>query len=215
MLSSPRRACSITPKSRTFPAFKGHAFHSARWNDEAKLDDARVGIVGCGSTGIQILTALTGRAKQVVALQRSPQWVMPVPQFDYTDAEREAFRNDPKLIDDIRYNKDYWAAIIRFTDGITNIDGPEMAEIEELCRQNLENSVKDPVLREKLRPNYRAACKRLIYSWCYYDHVQKPNVYVETGGIDRVEPEGVRMQDGTFHALDTPGLGDRSGGQDA
>ncbi len=194
------------PKIPNIPGletFKGHAFHSARWNDEAKLDDARVGIVGCGSTGIQILTALTGRAKQVVALQRSPQWVMPVPQFDYTDAEREAFRNDPKLIDDIRYNKDYWAAIIRFTDGITNIDGPEMAEIEELCRQNLENSVKDPALREKLRPNYRAACKRLIYSWCYYDHVQKPNVYVETGGIDRVEPEGVRMQDGTFHALDT------------
>ena len=183
-------------------SFKGHAFHSARWDDTAPLDGSRIGIVGCGSTGIQILTALTGRAKQIVALQRSPQWVMPVPQFDYSDAEREAFRNDPKLIDEIRYNKDYWDAIIRFTDGITNIDGPEMAEIEELCRQNLENSVKDPVLREKLRPNYRAACKRLIYSWCYYDHVQKPNVYVETGSIDRVEPEGVRMKDGTFHPLD-------------
>lgn len=183
-------------------SFKGHAFHSARWDDTAPLDGSRIGIVGCGSTGIQILTALTGRAKQIVALQRSPQWVMPVPQFDYSDAEREAFRKDPKLIDEIRYNKDYWDAIIRFTDGITNIDGPEMAEIEELCRQNLENSVKDPVLREKLRPNYRAACKRLIYSWCYYDHVQKPNVYVETGSIDRVEPEGVRMKDGTFHPLD-------------
>ncbi|MFM1982867.1 MAG: hypothetical protein RJB22_1586 [Pseudomonadota bacterium] len=183
-------------------SFKGHAFHSARWDDNAPLDGSRIGIVGCGSTGIQILTALTGRAKQIVALQRSPQWVMPVPQFDYSDAEREAFRKDPKLIDEIRYNKDYWDAIIRFTDGITNIDGPEMAEIEELCRQNLENSVKDPVLREKLRPNYRAACKRLIYSWCYYDHVQKPNVYVETGSIDRVEPEGVRMKDGTFHPLD-------------
>ena len=77
-----------------------------------------------------------------------------------------------------------------------------MAEIEELCRQHLEDSIKDPVLREKLRPNYRAACKRLIYSWCYYDHVQKPNVYVETGSIDRVEPDGVRMKDGTFHPLD-------------
>lgn len=191
-----------TPDIPGLSSFKGHAFHSARWDDSAPLDGSRIGIVGCGSTGVQILTALTGRAKQIVALQRSPQWIMPVPQFDYTDEEREAFRKNPKLIDDIRYNKEYWDAIIRFTDGITNIDGPEMAQIEEICRQNLENSVKDPVLREKLRPNYRAGCKRLIYSWCYYDHVQKPNVYVETGSIECVEPDGVRMKDGTFHPLD-------------
>lgn len=195
-----------TPDIPGLDSFEGKAFHSARWDDSATLDGARVGIVGCGSTGVQILTALTDRAAKLVHFQRSPQWIMPVPQFDYTDEQREAFRRDPALIDEIRYNKDYWDAIIRFTDGVTNIDGPEMAQIEEVCRQNLETSVKDPVLREKLRPNYRAACKRLIYSWCYYDHAQKPNVTIETGSIERVEPKGVRMKDGTFHELDVLAL---------
>ena len=193
------------PKMPDIPgldSFSGKAFHSARWDDSAQLDGARVGIVGCGSTGAQILTALTDRSKQIVHFQRSPQWIMPVPQFDYTDEEREAFRKDVKLIDEIRYNKEYWDAILRFTDGITNIDGPQMKEIEDYCLQNLENSVKDPELRKKLTPNYRAACKRLIYSWCYYDHVQKLNVFVDTGAIERVEPAGVRMQDGTLHELD-------------
>jgi len=190
------------PDIQGLDSFSGKAFHSARWDDSAQLDGARVGIVGCGSTGAQILTALTDRSKQIVHFQRSPQWIMPVPQFDYTDEEREAFRKDVKLIDEIRYNKEYWDAILRFTDGITNIDGPQMKEIEDYCLQNLENSVKDPELRKKLTPNYRAACKRLIYSWCYYDHVQKPNVFVDTGAIDRVEPAGVRMQDGTLHELD-------------
>lgn len=182
--------------------FAGKAFHSARWDDSAVLDGARVGVVGCGSTGIQLVNALSSRAKRLVHFQRSPQWIMPVPQFDYTAEQKAAFARDPALIDAVRHDKDYWAAIYRFTDGVADADSPEAAEIEDICRQNLENSVRDPELREKLRPNYRAACKRLIYSWEYYECVQRPAVFVETGGIVGVEPAGVRMADGTLHELD-------------
>ena len=191
-----------TPKIPGLDTFAGKAFHSARWDDSAVLDGTKVGIIGNGSTGIQIVTALWDRSEKVVSFQRSPQWVMPVPQFEYTDEERAAFRNDVALIDAIRNDEQYWSNIIRFCNGLKDIDGPEMKAIEDICREHFEDSVKDPALREKLRPNYRAACKRLIYSWQYYDCVQKPNVYVETGEIERVEPEGVRMQDGTFHPLD-------------
>lgn len=183
--------------------FKGPAFHTARWDDTAPIAGARVGLIGCGSTGIQIVTALAGKVDKLIHFQRSPQWVMPVPQFPYSDEERAAFRQDPALIDAIRYNEEYIGAIKRFTDGITDIDGPQMKMIEDACLQNLENSIRDPELKEKLRPNYRAACKRLIYSWNYYEQVQDPTVYVETGGIERIEPTGVRMKDGTFHELDT------------
>lgn len=191
------------PEIPGLESFAGPAFHTARWDDSAPIDGARVGLIGCGSTGIQIVTAINKRVEKLVHFQRSPQWVMPVPQFEYTDAEREAFRKDPALIDAIRYDQQYIDAILRFTDGVTHIDGPQMAEIEAYCLQNLENSVRDPELREKLRPNYRAACKRLIYSWCYYEEVQHPAVYVETGPIARIEPTGVQMEDGTFHELDT------------
>jgi cation diffusion facilitator CzcD-associated flavoprotein CzcO len=82
------------------------------------------------------------------------------------------------------------------------VDSPELAEIQAVVEQNLEDSVRDPVLREKLRPDYRVACKRLVFSAHYYDAVQKPSVTIETRAIDRVEPSGVRMVDGTFHELD-------------
>lgn len=183
-------------------SFQGKAFHSARWDNSAVLDGARVGVIGCGSTGIQIVNALSRRSDRVVHFQRSPQWIMPVPQFDYTAEQKAAFAQDSAQIEAIRRDPVYWDAIYRFTDGVTDFNSPQIAEIEEICRQNLENSVKDPVLREKLRPNYRAACKRLIYSWEYYDCVQRPNVFVETGGIEAIEPRGVRMKDGTFHELD-------------
>ena len=183
--------------------FAGPAFHTARWDDTAPINGARVGLIGCGSTGVQIVTAIGGKAAQLVHFQRSPQWIMPVPYFLYSDEDRAAFRADPALIDAIRFSDEYIGAVRRFTDAITDIDGPLMKVIEDVCLQNLENSVHDPVLREKLRPNYRAACKRLIYSWSYYEAVQRPGVQVETGAIARVEPAGVRMADGTLHALDT------------
>lgn len=191
------------PEIPGLESFAGRAFHSARWDDAAGLDGARVGVVGNGSTGVQIVSALSQRAERLVHFQRSPQWIMPVPYFEYSEEEREAFRRDPALIDAIRYDEDYWASIHRFTQAITHVDGPEIAAIEQLCLDNLETSVKDPDLREKLRPDYRAACKRLIYSWSYYEAVQRPAVFVERQRIAGIEPEGVRMADGTLHALDT------------
>ena len=184
-------------------SFAGPKFHTARWDDSAPIDGARVGLVGCGSTGVQIVTALADRVEKLTHFQRSPQWIMPVPYFLYSEEDRAAFRADPALIDAIRFSDEYIGNVRRFTDAITDIDGPQMKMIEDICLQNLENSVKDPVLKEKLRPNYRAACKRLIYSWSYYDHVQKPSIFVETGRIAEVVPHGVRMADGTLHELDT------------
>ena len=134
--------------------FAGKAFHSARWDDSAVLDDARVGVVGCGSTGIQIVNALSSRSSHVVHLSRSPQWIMPVPQFDYTDEQKAAFASDDSAINAVRRDPDYWASIYRFTDGVTDSNSPEIAEIELICHQYLEDKIKDRDLLEKMQPNY-------------------------------------------------------------
>jgi len=183
--------------------FAGSTFHSTDWDDSAKVDDARVGVIGCGSTGVQIVSALSTRARSLVHFCRTPQWIMPIRQREYSQQEKASFRADPELIDAIRYGDKYQGVLRRFEAAVTNPDSPQMAEIEQIVRENLETSVRDEALREKLRPNYRAACKRLIFSGEYYEAVQRPGVFVETGAIEVVEPRGVRMRDGSFHALDT------------
>lgn len=190
------------PNFEGIETFKGVAVHSARWDNTIDLKGKRVGVIGFGSTGVQLVTAIQPVAERLVQFVRSPQWIMPVPYFEYTEEERAAFRANPELIDQIRYAEEYWQNIYRFNRAIVDPHGPDMQEIQKIVLDNLENNVKDPVLREKLRPNYLAACKRLIYSWCYYDHVQQPNVYVENNRIKRFEPEGIRMEDGTLHELD-------------
>ena len=89
-----------------------------------------------------------------------------------------------------------------FSSGLVDADSPHMKLIEHACRANLEKSVTDATLHEKLEPGYRAACKRLVMSPDFYEAIQKPNAELVTEGIERVEARGVRTRDGRLHELD-------------
>jgi cation diffusion facilitator CzcD-associated flavoprotein CzcO len=181
-------------------SFAGAWFHSARWNHGVELDGKRVGVIGTGSTAIQITSALVNRVAKFDLFQRTAQWVMPIEDRAYTEAEKSTFRSDPDALDALRdkINEDFQF----FANAVIDADSGAIKEIERACRANLENNVQDPVLREKLRPSYRAACKRLIFSPDFYEAVQHPSAEVVTSGIERIEPRGVRTQEGVLHELD-------------
>jgi cation diffusion facilitator CzcD-associated flavoprotein CzcO len=187
-------------------SFAGKAMHTAQWDVDVPLEGKRIGVVGNGSTGIQMVTHLGKQGHDLVHFQRSPQWMMPYPNFEYSEADKQKFRESREAIDAIRYDETYWSNIRRFTTGITEIDGPEMQQIEDICRDWLEQAVADPVLRAKLTPTYRAACKRLIYSLDYYGVAQLPNVETVVCGIREVVPEGVIDNEGVLHRLDVLAL---------
>lgn len=186
--------------------FAGSVFHSARWDHSVPLEGKRVGVIGNGSTGVQIVSAVSKVAGKLTHFLRSPQWIMPCPDLKYSEEEKKAFRDDPAKIEEVRNGPDAAARRARFTAAIIDMDSPELAEIQTICERNLEESIRDPALREKLRPDYRAACKRMVFSAHYYDAVQRPNVDVAPGAIDRVEANGIRMKDGSFHELDVIAL---------
>ena len=182
--------------------FSGPVFHSARWDHSVLLEGKRIGVIGNGSTGVQIVSAVSKVAGKLTHFLRSPQWIMPCPDLKYTEEDKKAFRSDPAKIEEVRNGPDAAARRARFTAAIIDIDSPELEEIQAICERNLEESIRDPALREKLRPDYRAACKRMVFSAHYYDAVQRPNVDIAPGAIDRVEANGIRMKDGSFHELD-------------
>jgi cation diffusion facilitator CzcD-associated flavoprotein CzcO len=186
--------------------FKGLAMHTAQWDETVALENKRIGIIGNGSTGVQMATALGKAGHSIVHFQRSPQWIMPYPNYVYTEDDKAAFRASREAIDAIRYDPTYEANVRRFTSGVVDIESDQMHELEGYCLMNLEQSVLDPVLKEKLRPTYRAACKRLIYSADYYAVAQQPNVETVVCGIHKVLPEGIEDKDGTFHPLDVIAL---------
>lgn len=190
------------PDSPDFKNFSGPCFHSARWDHAIAMEDKRIGVIGNGSTGIQIVAALSGKVARLVHIQRSPQWIMPCPAITYSDDEKRQFRESAENIESVRNGPEAQARRGRFLAAILDMDSPELAEIQSIVEQNLEDSLRSPALREKLRPDYRAACKRLVFSPDYYTKIQDPSVYVDTSGIASVEPDGLKMQDGSFHELD-------------
>jgi cation diffusion facilitator CzcD-associated flavoprotein CzcO len=78
------------PKLPAIPGindFKGHTFHSSRWdysytggNEEGGLEglaDKRVGVIGTGATALQIVPQLGRSARQLYVFQRTPAVVGP------------------------------------------------------------------------------------------------------------------------------------------
>jgi cation diffusion facilitator CzcD-associated flavoprotein CzcO len=181
--------------------FAGAKFHSARWDHSVPVAGKRVGVIGTGSSAIQIVTALVNTVAELRLFQRTAQWIAPAANPAYTDEEKATFRKTPEAMVAIRQE-----VARAFTEGFANVlidsEAPVLKMIHEGCVAHLESSVRDPVLREKLRPNYRAACKRLIISDGFYEAIQRPNAVLVTEGIERVEPAGVRTTDRRLHELD-------------
>ena len=180
--------------------FQGTMFHSSRWDHDVPLDGARVGIVGTGSTAIQMVSALVGPVGKLSLFQRTAQWVLQQDNPPYDEDQREEFRRNPARLTELRGQLTEFFDL--FANAIVDADSPEMQMIAEACRANLEDNVRDPELREKLRPDYQAACKRLIISPDFYDAIQQPNAELVTDAIERVEADGVRTCDGRLHELD-------------
>lgn len=189
----------VLPDIAGLDDFGGACFHSARWDHAVPLDGARVGVVGNGSTGVQIVTALAGRTADLRVFQRTPQWVLPLPNVPYPAPLRWALGHVPGL-DRAAYVVNQRALEAILAPAVAR-DGWQRRLLAGACRRNLE-SVRDPDLRERLRPDYEPLCKRLIMSAGFYPALQRPDVTLVDAGIDHVCAEGVVTADGTLHELD-------------
>ncbi len=182
--------------------FAGAAFHSARWDESVPLDGRRIAVIGTGSTGVQIVTALSTRAAKVTQFQRSAQWIAPVPNYTYSRAWRGLLHRFPRL-NELRYRGTAMQYGL-FTTAVVR-PGWQRSLIQAVCRLNL-HTIRDRDLRRRMTPDYEPMCRRLIMSSGYYRAIQRPTVEVVDAGIDHVEPRGIVTADGRLHECDVIAL---------
>ena len=180
--------------------FGGAIFHSARWPEDLSIDGKRVGVVGTGSSAVQIVGATVERVAKLVLFQRTAQWVMPQVNPEYSEEDRANFRDDEERLSGLHAHLS--EMFDRFADGVVDARSPLMQTVAEMCRANLEDNVNDPELRERLRPDYQAACKRLIMGEDFYGAIQHPNAELVNEPIACIEEAGIRTKDGRLHELD-------------
>src|SRR5436305_1012669 len=182
------------PDIEGLESFAGELVHSARWRDEIVTAGRRVGVVGNGSTGVQLVGALGGVARQVTMFQRTPQWIFPLVNFDIPPALRR-FGASERVVEALLWFADW------FVGGASVKDDWRRRIVDRVAARHL-RSVRDPELRAKLTPRDAALCKRPVVSTSFYKVVQRDDVEVVTAPIERVAPEGVVTADETTHPLD-------------
>ena len=181
-------------------SFAGPMFHSSRWDHTITLPDKRIGLIGTGSTGVQITAELGGKVKGIKVFQRTPQWVFPTPNLRYSALTKAALQRWP-VLNKVGYRA--WEFYIEHGFGRATVEPCwQRRAMTAMCRWNLRLSVRDPELRRRLTPDYQAMCKRQILAGHYYQAVQKPGVHLVSEAIDHVEPKGVVTVDGRLHELD-------------
>ena len=88
MLSAP-----LVPPFPGHENFKGKIAHTARWpKDGLELAGKRVGIIGTGATGIQVIQTIASEVSHLTVFQRTAQYAIPMRNPTFTDADRAAYR---------------------------------------------------------------------------------------------------------------------------
>jgi cation diffusion facilitator CzcD-associated flavoprotein CzcO len=186
------------PEIPRLAEFGGPVLHTAQWDHTVETTGRRVGLIGNGSSGTQLTVALAKKVGRLSIFQRTPQWVLPVPNEAIRRRTRLALRLIPG-----RAHKNY-TTLQRGTEerGLAAMGTKEQRQTrDQMCYDALA-TVRDPELRRKLTPAYEPGCKRMVIAERFYEAVQEPTVDVITDAIDHVEEGAVVTNDGSRHDLD-------------
>lgn len=187
--------------------FKGEWYMSSKWpKEEVDFRGKRVGIVGSGSTAVQILPLVAKQAAQVTLFQRTPNYVMPGRNHPLDDTDREAIKTNYESIwkqvrnqvfafpmddspltydsvDDAQRRKVFeygWEqGGFRFlfeTFADMLTDERTNKAAAEFVREKIRSIVKDPATAELMCPKYPIALKRPPLGNFYYESFNRPNV---------------------------------------
>lgn len=178
--------------------FQGLRLHSARWNAKAPLQGLRIGVIGTGSTAVQLIPPLAAQAEQLHVLQRTANWVLPRLERKYRWFDR-VLAQVPIYSGVVRWS---WVQFLELTRRGFNEGSPMRRFMQWLAARHRRQQVADESLRARVTPDYPLGCKRIIYSSDFYPSLAQPNVELVTEGIECITATGLRCMDGSERTLD-------------
>lgn len=189
----------VIPHIPGLETFARELRHTAHWQPETTVAGRRVGVIGTGSTGVQIVPPLAESAAHLTVFQRSAAWVIPRGNKAYTERQMSRFESHPAAM---RAHRAGLRALENARTAAFVVQPRLMAALAAVARRHLMQSVPDPALRERLTPTYRIGCKRVTISDDYYPALTRDDVSLVTSAIDHVESDAVVTADGERHRLD-------------
>ena len=187
------------PKINGLENFKGKAFHSSNWDKTYDLRNKRVAVVGTGASAIQFVPQIAEQVAQLSVFQRTPPWITERADRASSTFEQKLFKVLP-FTQKLYRSGQYW---FRELVGLSFVGNEFMNKVATAqARKHLTDSVADSALRQKLTPNYKLGCKRVLVSDDYYPALCRSNVALITDPIQEIRAHSIITQDGTEHPID-------------
>ncbi|KAG5641634.1 hypothetical protein DXG03_004557 [Asterophora parasitica] len=214
------------PDLEGLESFKGRVIHSAEWDrgedGKATWQDTvkdwgnkRVGIIGVGSSAIQILPALQPRVAHVTNYVRGKTWLsapfvrerldkltggdQTVSNYFFTDEDKKKFE-DPVFYKDFRWQLESELN----TANSATLRGSALQEGAKIAfREDMEKKLaKKPWIAKHLIPDFAPCCRRLTPGPGYLEALTEDNVDFVPTHIEKVTPTGIQTVDGKHQDLD-------------
>lgn len=195
--------------------------HSAKWDHSVDFEGMTVGVIGTGSTSVQIVPQLQKICKNVQVYMRSPTWISPPfgagalatdlqkgaevnpgqRQYTFSDKEKARFRDDPE------YHLDFRKRIEAEINGLFGMyqQGSELSNhFREVIKEEMHRRMGPghEKLKEFIIPKWSPGCRRISPGDGYLEALVQENVTPVFDKILKVVPEGIVTDDGTTHKMD-------------
>ena len=180
--------------------FGGRAFHSAEWDHQHDLSGQDVAVIGTGASAIQFVPQIAPQVRSLAVYQRSAPWIVPKNERTYAAWERELFRRFPPRVAAARFAN--WAFFEIGTYAFTGTRWLARA-LEAYSDRTRVAALSDPDLIAKTKPDYVLGCKRVLITSEWFQTLERENVELITGRVQRITEGGVVAEDGTERPADT------------
>ena len=172
--------------------FAGTVLHPQAWPENLDYAGKRIAVIGSGATAMTLVPAMADKAAGVTMIQRSPTYVVSRPE---RDAINQGLRR--WFPEKLAYAITRWKNILfqMFVYHRTRV-APEAikAKLLAAARRELGSDYVD----EHFTPSYYPWDQRLclIPDGDLFEAIKCGKVAVATGTIDRITPQGVRLESG-------------------
>jgi cyclohexanone monooxygenase len=199
-------------------SFRGQAYHTGSWpKDGVDFTGLRVGVIGTGSSGIQIIPLIARRAAHLTVFQRTPHFTIPArnapldpdwladfkPRYaDYRRRMRVSRGGLSRDFSDRRALETTPAQRRQVYEARWNFGGAEILgafadlltdtaandTVADFVRGKIRETVRDPQVAGRLLPRgYPFGAKRLCVDTSYYDTYNRDNVTLADVRSDPIE----------------------------
>jgi cyclohexanone monooxygenase len=218
VMATGQLSAAKTPELPGRDDFAGETYHTAAWpREHVDLSGKRVGVIGTGSSGMQLIPLVAGEAQHLTVFQRTPNYSVPADNAAITDEQdaevkaayrerRELARATPSGLGFVpnktpalsvgsdERRATYEAAWGRVGFGFTLVYPDLLLDAEanetaaEFIRGKIAEKVTDPATRETLTPRgYPFGTKRPVVDAGYFETFNREDVCLVDIAADPIE----------------------------